>query len=89
MKRVLIDKEKKFYKANLHTHSTYSDGRLSVEEIKESYKKRGYSVVAFTDHEHLIDNSHLNDEDFLAITSCEVAIKEFPSSRPLKIIRCV
>jgi hypothetical protein len=84
MKRVLIDREARFYKANLHTHSTLSDGRLSVEEIKEEYKKRGYSVVAFTDHEHLINNSHLNDDDFLAITSCEVAIKEFKDQSTLK-----
>jgi hypothetical protein len=33
--------------------------------------------VAFTDHEHVIDNSHLTDENFLAINGCEVAIKEF------------
>ncbi len=84
MKRVLIDKDKKFYKANLHTHSVLSDGKLTVEQIKEEYKKRGYSVVAFTDHEHLIDNSHLNDEDFLAITSCEMAIKEFAEQSTLK-----
>ncbi len=84
MKRVLIDRKANFYKANLHTHSVLSDGVLSVEQIKEEYKKRGYSVVAFTDHEHLIDNSHLNDENFLAITSCEVAIKEFAEQSTLK-----
>lgn len=84
MKRVLIDREARFFKANLHTHSTLSDGRLTAEEIKEEYKKRGYSVVAFTDHEHLINNSHLSDEDFLAITSCEVAVKEFPEQSTLK-----
>ncbi len=74
--QILLDKTKKFYKANLHCHSTYSDGSLTVEQLKEEYKKRGYSVVAFTDHEILVDNSRLNDEDFLAITACEVAIKE-------------
>jgi len=76
--RVLLGTKKNFYKANLHSHTDYSDGKLSVEEAKEAYKAHGYSVVAFTDHEHLIDNSRLNDEDFLTITSCEIAIKEFP-----------
>lgn len=84
MKRVLIDKDKNFYKANLHTHSTNSDGRLSPEQVKAEYKKRGYSVLALTDHEHLIDNSHLNDDGFLTITSCEVAIKEFAEQSTLK-----
>lgn len=75
--KILLDEDKKFYKANLHAHSTMSDGRKSPKELKDEYKKRGYSIIAFTDHEHLIDNSYLNDKDFLTITSCEIAIKEF------------
>lgn len=84
MKRVLIDKEASFYKANLHTHSTFSDGKLTPEELKAEYKKRGYSILAITDHEHILDYSYLNDEDFLTITSCEIAIKEFPHQSTLK-----
>lgn len=84
MKRVLIDGDKHFYKACMHLHSTCSDGMLTPKQIKEEYKKRGYSVVAFTDHEHVIDHSDLNDNDFLTITSCEIAIKEFPDQSTLK-----
>ena len=47
----LLPNVPKYFKTNLHTHSTVSDGKLSPEELKEEYKKRGYSVVAFTDHE--------------------------------------
>ncbi|MBQ8528451.1 MAG: PHP domain-containing protein [Clostridia bacterium] len=79
----LIDKSKGFYKANLHCHTTNSDGRLSPEKIKEEYMRRGYSAVAFSDHEHLIDNSHLTDENFVAITACEIAIKELPEGSTL------
>ena len=82
--KVLLDSNKPFYKANLHCHSTYSDGVHTVEEIKEEFKKRGYSIVAFTDHEHLVDNSRLDDENFLTITSCEVAFKQFPEQSTLK-----
>lgn len=77
MKKLLLDPNKNFYKANMHCHSIYSDGKFTVEELKKKYMENGYSIIAFTDHEHLIDNSHLNDENFLAITSCEVAIKQF------------
>lgn len=84
MKRILIDKESRYYKANLHTHSTFSDGKLTPEELKAEYKKRGYSILAITDHEHVIDFSYLNDKDFLTITSCEIAIKEFPDQSTLK-----
>ena len=77
--KTLLGKNGNFYKANLHCHSTNSDGKMRVEDIKNEYKKRGYSVVAFTDHEHVIDNSHLSDDDFIAINGCEVAIKENPT----------
>ena len=74
----LLGKNKKFYKANLHAHTTLSDGRLTPEELKKEYKKRGYSVVAYTDHEHIIAHHELNDENFLAITACELAVKKDP-----------
>ena len=83
--QILLNKNKPFFKAAMHCHSTNSDGKLSVQEQKELFKKQGYSVVAFTDHEHLIDNSHLDDEDFLTITSCEIAIKEFPEQSTSKM----
>ena len=73
-----------FYKAQLHCHSLNSDGKIGVEEQKRLFKERGYSVVAFTDHEHLVDNSYLDDDDFLTITSCEVAIKEDAHKSTLK-----
>lgn len=84
MKKILLSEDKNFYKANMHCHSTKSDGAMTVEEIKAHYKANGYSVIAFTDHEHLIDNSYLNDENFLAITACEIAIKEFQNLSTLK-----
>ena len=43
--------EKNFYKANLHSRSSRSDGRLSPEELKKLYKKNGYSVLSITDNE--------------------------------------
>ena len=87
LKRFLIDRSKNFYVANLHCHSTKSDGKMTVEQIKEHYKSNGYSIVAFTDHEHLIDNSYLNDDSFLALTACELAIKELPKVSTLKNTR--
>ena len=65
------------YKANLHCHTTYSDGNLSPEQVKEHYKANGYSVVAFTDHNVLIDHSALNDKDFLALVGLEVDTDSF------------
>ena len=60
------------YKANLHCHTTCSDGQLTPLQVKEHYKAHGYSVVAFTDHNVLVDHSDLNDEGFLALVGLEV-----------------
>ena len=48
----LISPYKKQYKANLHCHSTLSDGKKTPEELREMYKSHGYSILAITDHEY-------------------------------------
>ena len=52
MKKYLISKEGQFYKANLHCHTTVSDGVMTPQEVKDYYKERGYSVVAITDRSY-------------------------------------
>lgn len=76
MKKYLIPNEGKFYKANLHCHSTYSDGKLTIEQIKEAYKSHGYSIVAFTDHDILLPHQELTDDEFLALNGFEYEIDE-------------
>ena len=79
-----ISSEKNFYKANLHNHSTATDGRLTPEEIKTEYMAHGYSIVAFTDHEVVVPHPELRDDDFLPITSYELAV----SSKWHTFVKC-
>lgn len=37
-------------KAELHAHTTASDGRMSIVELAEQSKKRGFHTIAVTDH---------------------------------------
>lgn len=46
----LIDSTKKYYKGNLHMHTTCSDGTYSPEEAMREYAERGYDFIAITDH---------------------------------------
>ena len=39
-------------KMELQTHSTWSDGKLSIREMAEAALKRGYKLIAITDHSH-------------------------------------
>ncbi len=45
----------RWYKGNLHTHTTLSDGRLSPEEVARVYEEKGYDFVALTDHNAFCD----------------------------------
>ena len=74
--RINLLPEGKYYKANLHCHTTVPDGKLTAAEIKEIYQKHGYSIVAYTDHCVYERHEELNDEKFLAIGACEVNINE-------------
>ena len=42
MRKYLLPKEGKFYKANLHCHTNLSDGDFTPEEIKEMYLRAYY-----------------------------------------------
>lgn len=39
-----------FFRGNLHTHSTLSDGRLPPDEVCRRYRAQGYDFIALTDH---------------------------------------
>ena len=76
MKKYLLPQSGKFYKANLHCHSTISDGKLTPEELKKAYVNHGYSILAYTDHNVLIGHNDLTDENFLALNGFEVELTE-------------
>jgi hypothetical protein len=40
----------KFFRGNLHTHSTRSDGALDPKEVCRRYQAEGYDFIALTDH---------------------------------------
>lgn len=76
MKDQILLPEGGFYKANLHCHTTISDGKLTPEETKREYQKQGYSIIAFTDHREYRWHTELDDENFLSLAALEVDLTE-------------
>ena len=70
----LLPQVDRYFKANLHTHSTLSDGKLTPEEVKEGYKAKGYQILCLTDHNVIVNHSDMNEPDFLMLTGLEVNI---------------
>ena len=78
---ILIKKGAPQYKANLHCHSTLSDGGMTPDELKSAYRDHGYSVLAITDHEYPYDHSDMSEEDFLLLTGYEAHIRMFENGK--------
>jgi len=48
--RFRYDCSGKWFKGNLHLHTTLSDGRLDLPAAAAYYRQRGYDFIAITDH---------------------------------------
>ena len=68
----------RFYRGNLHTHSTLSDGALEPAEVCRRYKEQGYDFIALTDHfvgiwgYPVADTTPFRDADFTTILGAEL-----------------
>jgi hypothetical protein len=60
----------KWYKGNLHAHTTSSDGAFTHDELLECYREKGYDFVAITDHNKCLDPD-VKSEDMLVIPGVE------------------
>ncbi len=50
MENLDFSRSGRFFKGNLHTHSTASDGRLPAAEVCAAYRGKGYDFLVLTDH---------------------------------------
>lgn len=41
-------------KGQLHAHTTFSDGRLTIQEATDVYEDLGFDFIVITDHDHLL-----------------------------------
>ncbi|MFO7695780.1 MAG: CehA/McbA family metallohydrolase [Anaerolineae bacterium] len=60
-----------WFKGNLHTHTTQSDGVLTPDQALSWYRSRGYDFVALSDHWYFTQGVHY-DADFVTISAAEV-----------------
>lgn len=68
----------RFWRGNLHTHSTNSDGALSPADTVEVYRSAGYDFVSLTDHFRaahgypVTDTRPLRTEKFTTLVGAEL-----------------
>jgi hypothetical protein len=77
-----ISRSDRQFRANLHSHTTLSDGRLTPEESVQAYKSRGYQILALTDHEAPYCHQQFSGPDFLLLTGYEAYIRGTKDYKP-------
>jgi len=66
-----FDAPGRWVKANLHTHTTSSDGDKPLAQRVGQYREAGYGVLAITDHDVAADAAGLSDEHLLIVNGIE------------------
>ncbi|HEX2621556.1 MAG TPA: CehA/McbA family metallohydrolase [Phototrophicaceae bacterium] len=78
MQTLPFRKPGQFWRGNLHTHSTISDGTLSPEQVCAFYRDAGYDFMALTDHFHeyfkwkIADTRALRTDSFITLIGAEL-----------------
>jgi hypothetical protein len=88
MVKYLLTDKMNFYKANLHCHTTDSDGQDTPKEMKEAHKAHGYSILAYSDHDMVVPHPDLKDDEFLPLTAGEYGVSKKRDDGPFTYHTC-
>ncbi|MBD3183472.1 hypothetical protein GF312_14335 [Candidatus Poribacteria bacterium] len=78
--------EGKWYKGNLHTHTTNSDGAWSPERVVAEYKKNDYNFLFITDHNKVTDVANLSSNNMLVLYGEEIGAGKAELGQPYHIV---
>ena len=72
----------KWFKGNLHLHTSRSDGRLNLAEASAYYVERGYDFIAITDHMVPFIGAELDNKlPIMILDGIELDGKDYQGSR--------
>jgi hypothetical protein len=80
----IFDDKKKWYKGNLHTHTTNSDGHISVSDCINLYKGAKYDFLAITDH--LKCFKCIQQDGFLVLSGVELHLNDLSTRKAFHLV---
>lgn len=89
MRRYFVNpfrEEGRWFKGNVHTHSTASDGTRTPEQLVKIYREAGYDFLSITDHSVVTDVEGLGEPGFLLIPGEEMCIGRTHANQPFHIV---
>lgn len=81
MRLLSLNDKQRFYRGNLHGHSTHSDGLLSPRAVIDCYARLGYDFTSLSDHLWIDDGfaagevfnpNNFNSKKFIVLPSAEL-----------------
>ena len=81
-----FEMEGKWYKGNLHTHTTNSDGQWSPERVAAEYRAKGYDFLFITDHNRITDVSDLSKDGILVLNGEEIGAGSAELGQPYHLV---
>lgn len=74
MRKELFTKTGNWYKGNLHSHTTNSDGRLTPAEAVKLYKSYGYHFLCLSEHDVFTDlRAQFDSREFILLPGVEAS----------------
>lgn len=74
MKKCMFAENANWYKGNLHSHTTNSDGKMTPEEAVALYKNYGYHFMCLSEHDIYTDlREQFDSGDFILIPGVEAS----------------
>lgn len=75
MRKEMFDKNGQWYKGNLHSHTTNSDGRMTPEESVRLHKQYGYSFLCLSEHDYYTDlRDRFDCDNFILLPGVEASV---------------
>ena len=75
MKKEMFSQNGHWYKGNIHSHTTLSDGRLTPSEAVKLYKENGYDFLSLSEHDYYVDlRSEFDTDDFILLPAVEASV---------------
>ena len=77
-----------WYKGNLHSHTTHSDGILTPKEAVSAFREKGYGFLCLSDHDFYSDyREELNTDDFILLPGFEASAVLYEDESMKKVLK--
>ena len=74
MRKEMFPQKGNWYKGNLHSHTTNSDGKLTPEQSIALYKQYGYHFMCLSEHDYYTDlRAQFDSEEFILLPGVEAS----------------